>query len=256
MNLDKFFSRSGEYASYQMFSFEHAILVLFSAVVVFFLFYKSKNCIEKDNVTAVIKRCTIIMWCMEIVKIVFNISNGNVENINTYVPLYYCSIPLYCGLGSAYTKGKFKHLCDVFLIVGGITGGIAYIIFPTTTAGGYPTIHMITMQSFIHHSIMVYLSFLLIKTNYVELNMRDIKYYSIVVITASIIALVVNSVFSSNLMFVSDYFSGTATEILYRLCPEMYSVMITLIQAFPPYFIVYGCVKIYNAHKKELVKES
>ena len=249
MIFKKFFSHSGEYVSYRMFSFEHILLLLFAVAVILFLLHRNRKC-SKDGVTATIKRCTIFLWCMESVKIIFTLLQNGADNLNTYIPLYYCSLPLYCGFGSVYAKGRIKKLCDIFMMVGGITGGVGYLLFPCTTAGIYPAIHMITLQSFIHHSVMIYLSFLIIKTDYIEACLSDVKYYAFIVIGASVFALVVNAIFGSNLMFVSDYFEGTATEVLYTLCPPLYSILITLIQAFPPYYIIYGSVKLYKMKKK------
>ncbi len=250
MFFKNFFSRSDQCVPYKMFSVTHLFLVIFAFLVIAFLLYKSKEC-NKSRVKSIIKRCTVIMWCMEIVKISFNLLQGNGGDLNTYVPLYYCSLPLYCGFGSVYGKGHIKRLCDVFMLFGGITGGIIYIIFPATTSGIYPAIHMITLQSFVHHSIMAYLGILMIKTDYVEIKVNDIKYYSIMIIATSVLAYGVNAIFGSNLMFVSSYHPESATEILYNLCPSLYTVLIVLIQAFPPYFLVYVCAKLYKKCKKK-----
>ena len=238
----RFFSKSGAFTSYEMYSITHFILLAACAILIAAALFLSRH-FDKKAVLKTILICTALLWIFEATKIIFNLCIGNAKNPNTYIPLYYCSIPLYCGILSSFAKGKAKRIGDVFLTVGGLSGGIIYLLFPSTTAGMYPAFHFITIQSFIHHSIMTYLGFLLIITNYINLKFSDISYYSSTVIVFSILAYIVNLFLDTNLMFVSKDFPGTFISLIYKICPPMFPVLITVIQAFPPFLIIYRIIK-------------
>jgi len=237
-----FFAKRKTVPPYEMFSLQHFILVSVFAFIIFEALRLSKNC-TKEQVTSITKKCAAILWSLEFIKITFVISTGNLAYPGRYLPLYFCSIPLYCSLFSSFGKGKLKRVGDVFLTVGGIIGGGCYMISPSTTAGVYPMFHLITTQSFILHSIMIYLSLLYIKTGYCKLKLGDWKYYALTVTAMCAIAYGVNSKLGTNLMFVSKNFKGSAVEILFNMNPSNFPINITLIQAIPPFFAVYGVVK-------------
>ena len=117
-------------------------------------------------------------WVLEIIKIIFNLKTGNGSNLNTYIPLYYCSILLYAGIFSSIGKGYIKKMGDVFLATDGIVGGILFLILPTTSITMYPMFHFISIQSFLYHGAMLYLGLAINKTNYIELKSKDIIYYA------------------------------------------------------------------------------
>ncbi len=243
--MQRFFAKSGEYQSYGMFTTAHLVLAVLSVVcIILSLIYAVKK--DDLNVKKNIRWCTGIMWTFEIIKIIFNFVIGNANRPNTYVPLYFCSIPLYGGIFAGYGKGTLKKFGDVFLVVGGIIGGIVYIISPSSTASEYPAFHYITVQSFFHHAIMVYLGMIMVIKNYVDIKLKDIHYYALPVVAMSVVAYVVNIFLNSNLMFVSQNFPGTAIEILYNANPGLFPVSITLLQAIPPFFLVYYLINRYK----------
>ena len=237
MFFQRLFSKSGTYEAYKMFSASHFMLLIICAFFIVWALNKSLN-MNKDAVLKTVRRCVAVLWILETAKIIFNLYIGNAHNPNSYIPLYFCSIPLYCGILSSYAKGKLRHWGDVFLIVGGITGGVGYMLSPCTTAGIYPVFHFITIQSYVLHSVMIYLGILFIITDYCPLKMKDIFYYSTIVICFSIAAYTINSVLGSNLMFVSETFPGTAIDIVYSFSPALFPVLITFLQAVPPFIVI------------------
>lgn len=234
---------------YMMFSTVHYVYIALCAVGIVLALRLSGRIGEK-GVRETIRVCTLLMWFLELLKTVFCFLTGNADSPNSYLPLYFCSIPLYCGLLSGYGRGIWKRIGDVFLVVGGITGGVVYILSPCTTAGSYPALHFITLQSFIHHSIMIYLGVLMIEHRYIELNPRDIRFYALTVVTMSIIAYMVNEILDTNLMFVSQNNPGTVVELVYNM-PGWFSLNITLLQAVPPFPVIYVLVKKLNNKKAD-----
>jgi len=114
-----FFSKPGEYEPCGMFSVGHFILLVLALSIVGIALSNTKN-ISKEKVKEIIKKSTIVLWILEIIKIIFNFAIGNWKNPNNYIPLYYCSIILYAGLLSGWGKGALKKVGDVFVTIAAI----------------------------------------------------------------------------------------------------------------------------------------
>ena len=102
-----FFAKPGEYNPCGMFSIGHIILFSVTIIIISIRVYFTKNS-KIQSVKKIIQRATIFLWILEIIKIIFNFVVGNFVNPNNYIPLYYCSLILYAGLLSGFTKGKIK----------------------------------------------------------------------------------------------------------------------------------------------------
>lgn len=238
-----FFAAPGIYKACGLFTQGHLILALTTVLGIIVALKYTK----KSNVKNIIRNCTIFLWIYEIVIIIFKISTGGIQNVNNYVPLYYCSLLLYAGLLSSFAKGRFKRIGDVFLATGGIVGGMLYLIYPVTSIATYPMFHLVSVHSFIFHGIMVYLGLLINITNYVEINSKDMIYYFYLVLFASFLASIVNRIFDSNLMFISKNFPGNIViEPLYKYTGKFFTLIMTFGQATLPFYLVYGILRIKN----------
>ncbi len=233
-----FFAKPGKFASCGMFTKGHFELIIITIVWIIIVLKNTMNK-TKEEVGKIIKRCTILMWILEIIMISFKISTGGLRNLNNYVPLYYCSLLLYAGLLSSFAKGKLKRVGDVFLATGGIIGGIVFMILPTTSLPAYPMLHIVSLHSFLYHGTMVYLGLLINITHYIELHLSDIKYYVILVGMVCLLAYVINKIFDSNLMFISKNFPGTPLEILYNITGPFFTIIMSVAQMTLPFYIVY-----------------
>ncbi len=232
------FRNSNEVVPCGIFSIGHFILL---AITVICIAIALKNTIHlrKDEVKKIIRRSTIVLWILEIIKIVFNIINYGFKAINQYVPLYFCSLVLYAGILSGYCKGKLKKAGDIFLSTGGIVGGVIFLLVPLTSLTNYPAMHFISIHSFILHGTMVYLGLLMLITKYVILEKSDIAYYFTTIIIISGIAYIINLIFGSNLMFISQNYPGTFIEIIYKLSGKLFPIVMIMCQATLPFYIVY-----------------
>lgn len=135
-----FLAKPGEYEACGLFTTKHFILIILTIVGIVVALKRTihKN---KEEIKKIIKNVTIIIWILEAVKIVFNLYIGKINNVNEYIPLYYCSLLLYACAMSSYGNGKIKRVGDVFIATGGIVGGVVYIILPTTSLPTYPMLH-------------------------------------------------------------------------------------------------------------------
>lgn len=236
-----FFAKAGEYEACGIFTAKHFILIAITLIAVAIAL---KYTVNKKDVKKIIRNCTIFVWIFEVIIMTFKIATGGIQNVNNYLPLYYCSLLLYAGLFSSFGKGKLKRAGDVFLATGAIVGGIVFIIFPSTSLPSYPMFHLVSIHSFVFHGIMIYLGLLINITNYIELKKTDIIYYSSLVGIVCIIAYIINKIFDSNLMFISKNFPGTAIEILYKLTGKFFTIIMMVGQATVPFYIIYGMKNI------------
>ena len=244
-----FFAKPGEYEPCGIFTMQHFELIIITILGIIFALKNTVNK-TKDEVTQIIRKCTIIMWILEIIMIAFKLCTGDVRNLNNYVPLYYCSLLLYAGLLSSFGKGKLKRIGDVFLATGGIIGGLVFIVLPTTSLPSYPMLHMVSLHSFFFHGTMIYLGLLIDITHYIELNLSDIKYFATLVGGICVLAYIINKKFGSNLMFISQNFPGMPIEIIYNATGRFYTLVMSIAQMTLPFYIVYGIIQIIKRRQR------
>ena len=237
------FACQGEYEPCGLFTIDHFKLLIITIIGIIIAIKKTMKK-SKDEVKKIIKRCTVTIWILEIIIIAFKLHTDDIRNINNYIPLYYCSILLYAGLLSSFAKGKLKRMGEVFLATGGIVGGLVFIIMPTTSLPAYPMIHIVSLHSFLFHGIMIFLGILINITNYIELQTGDIKYYAILVGSVCILAYIINNIFDSNLMFISNNFPDTPIEVIYIMTGQLFTPVVSVCQMTLPFYVIYGIKKI------------
>ena len=248
------FKSSNEVIPCGMFSIEHFILLAITTICIIIALKYTKN-MEKENVKKLIRKTTIFLWILEIIKIVFNIKNYGIGAVNKYVPLYFCSLILYAGIFSGYCKGTLKKMGDVFLSTGGIIAGLIFLLYPLTSLTSYPMIHYISIHSFVLHGIMVYIGLLMLITKYTTIEKRDIIYYSSIIVMISAVAYVVNLKCNSNLMFISQNYPGTYIEIIYNNTGKIFPIVMIVAQATLPFYTVYGIYTLLKTKNKKEIKE-
>ena len=143
-----------------------------------------------------------------------------------------------------WTNSKYVGDGDVFLATGGIIGGLVFIILPTTSLPSYPMLHMVSLHSFLFHGTMIYLGVLINITNYIKLQLSDIKYFATLVGCICILAYIINKKFGSNLMFISQNFPGMPIEIIYNATGRFYTLVMSIAQMKLPFYIVYGIIQL------------
>ena len=241
------FAKIGKYAPCGIFTKGHFILITITIIGIFIALKKTFNK-KRGEIYGIIKKITIIMCILEILKIIYSISQISIYDVNTYLPLYYCSILLYAGLMSSFGKGTLKKIGDVTLASGLIIGGVVFLIYPSTSLPTYPAFHILSIHSFFFHGTMVYLGILVNKTKYVELRKEDIKYFAGLIGVMCIIALVINHYFDSNLMFISNNSHGNPIEILYEITNGgiLFTLIMMIGQMTLPFYISYYIMRLFR----------
>ena len=243
-----FFSKPGEYEPCGIFSIGHIILLVVSfSCIVLALFFTRK--FSKDKVKKTIKISTVVLWILEIIKIVFNISIGTAKNPNNYIPLYYCSLILYAGIFSGFCKGKIKRIGDVFISTGAIIGGLFFLFCPNTSLPAYQMFHYISIQSFVFHGTMLYLGILTNITGYVDLRLGDIRYYAALLLVMCSVSVAVNKILGTNFMFISNDFPNTPIGTIYKCTGKLFTPFMILIQTIGPFYVIYGLRKLLHIDK-------
>lgn len=229
-----FFAKPDVYPASGLYNLNHllAFIILSILIVISVKMTKIKN---KKDITNIIRILTIIVWILEIIKIIFNFKIGNISNVNTYVPLYFCSLLLYAGIFSGFCKGVLKRIGDVFLATGGLVAGIAFLISPGTSLGIYPLFHFISFQSLFYHAVMIYLGIIIIKYNYVTVTYKDIKYYALLLFIICILAYFVNICFNGNLMFIKEGFGFF--EFVEKYSGNLYTLIMIIGQMTIPFYL-------------------
>jgi len=211
------FANIGKYEACGIFTKGHFILIAITIIGIF-LALKQSCKKSKEEVHKRIKKIIIVMCILESLKIIYNIKQNSIYGVNTYIPLYYS--------GSAI-------------------GGIVFLIYPSTSLPMYPAFHIVSIYSFLFHGVMIYLGIVINKTKYIELKMGDVKYFASLIGVMCIIALLVNHIFNSNLMFISNNFPGNPIEILYRITNGgiLYNLIMIITQMTIPFYISYYVIK-------------
>lgn len=246
------FSKMGEYEACGIFTPGHFILIGFTLLCIVIALKYSYNQ-TKEEVHKTIKYITIIICILEIAKIIYSISQNSFYAVDTYMPLYYCSILLYAGLLSSFGKNHLKRIGDVSLATGSIVGGIIFIIYPSTSLPRYPAFHILSIYSFLFHGIMIYLGILINKTGYIKLKQGDIKYLASLIGSMGLIALIINNLFDGNLMFITKNFPQVIPiDILYKFTNGgfIYSSIMIIVQMTLPFYLVYYIMKMIEKINK------
>lgn len=233
-----FFAPPGKYEPCKMYSIGHLILFIVTILGIIVALHYTKRS-NDEQVKSIIRKSAIILWILEIIKIIFNLLIGNAGSPNHYIPLYYCSIILYASVLSGYSKGILKKIGDAFIAVGAIVGGGFFLSCPNTSITIYPALHYLSIQSFVFHGIMVYLGILVNITNYVELKLSDLKYYAIIIIIMLFISYFVNKLLGTNFMFISRNFPNTPVDVIYKATGKFFTPVMCVLHIILPFGMVY-----------------
>ena len=244
--VNQFWAPKNMYEYCGMFSLGHMVLFLISIFLLIILLFISKN-ITVHDVEILTKIMAVIITILEGMKIYFNLYWGY-KNINSWLPISYCSIFIYALWLSAYGKEKLKEIGDSFITGCSVVAGGAYLLFPSTSLTVYPVWHFLCIYSMFFHTMMVYFGMIYIKNEIIKLDITGFKKYLKIFLFFSIIAIFLNESFGTNFMLLSRPFKIPVTVIhkLYNLYPRIYTILVFVIYLFVPYFTTRFFIRILN----------
>ena len=172
-------------------------------------------------------------------------------NYEGLLPLYTCSMFIYCLIIAAWTKGKAKECALGFLTTLSIFAGLTNFLY-LQILDGYPLWSYAALTSFFFHFFMVFTGIFLVSTGYYRPHMKDSLKAYILVVLFSIIVMPVNFIlkykgYHPNYMM---YMDGINLPILENIEIFFTSRHLTLIYSFLVmggyYLITIMVIGIYN----------
>ncbi len=247
------FSRPGTYTPVGLFSITHIISIIMCFVLIALVVILTRK-MKSDIYFKLIKILAPIITALELFKICWSLIMG-VRNLDSWLPLYFCSLFIYSLWFSASKNDKLKQIGMSYISLAGIICGAVFIISPSTSFRLYPIYHFQCIYSMIYHSIMVYCGIMCYVTNSVKINFKSVVNYIIFCAIFMTLAIIVNLIFDTNMMFLSDpyfiplHFLATIYEFSHILYTALMVIAHMLIG-----FIVWGIYALIVKIKHRFVK--
>lgn len=186
----------------------------------------------------------------ELIKIVWGTSVNRYEVWVEYLPLWFCSLFVPASILASVTKGRVRHLAISFMFYGGIVGGVAYLLFPTTSLYKFPAFHFLSFHSMLYHTMMVYTGLVIMIKKLIVPSLKDFLPYFIFTTVFCIISYVINQIYDTNFMFLNETSNNDILKLLMNLTKGFYPVALTLFQNIGTFFISLGIFKLVKIKNK------
>lgn len=239
-----------------LFKTEHIIFIIlaFISIISICIFIKKVN---KRKVDKYIKIMSIVITILEITKIVwesyYDIRTGRGFNKEGILPLYTCSLYIYCMLLAGWTKGKAKEYSLSFLTtIGLLFGGIGLVYcnglnwYPFWTFGAF--------YSLFFHYIMLFTGVFLLSTKYKKLEWVDANKSFIVICCLALISIPANYEYGADYM---QLYSASGVLVMSNISTQLANkgyrfifTTIMLLLYIPLSFLVIGGYKLLRKIKK------
>jgi hypothetical protein len=251
--LKLFFSPENAETAAGMFTPPHLIFLTLCLIFVGIAVYFSRNLSEK-SITKIIRIFAIVFTAMEVIKIIYKFALGYTDKLDYFVPISFCSLFIYCLWFCGYGKGILYKTGSVFMSVGCITGGLAFLIVPATSLMMHPIYHYLSIHSMLFHSAMVYLGVLFTIRKAESVSKKTFFIFSAFIIGTSVVAVTLNLITGSNLMLLS-FPVNIPVNILNYLAnklPPLYTVVASVTYVLLPY----GVFAIIDLITKKFTKKN
>lgn len=226
-----------------MFNLWHYLMM-----ILFFLLLGCLLRLSVNMTTAQVRMChffiAVGITLLEVFKIVSRIQKG--YGPDSWVPLYYCSLFLFAIWLSLCPWAPAQRAGYAFITMGGILAAIAFTIYPSTSLGMYPLLHLSTLHSFLYHLVMCYTGILLLKKGCYRPRKGDSLYYFLFVLVACLVALPLNDAIGTNCMFLSHPFGLPVLQPVRDRSHILYIVIAVLGQAVAWFWLHYGLYQLFQ----------
>lgn len=227
-------------------------LAVFIILIIVALFLTRK--LKHENVKNIITASGIFMWLTEFGKMIFVGITYGIDEIE-FIPLYYCSMFMYACVFFNFKNLHFKNAALSFFFFGGIIGATAFFAYPSAVIPNYHLFHYMTIRTFIYHSLMIYIGFLIIITGFYKPSIKHFKEYSIFMGITFICAYILNLIEGTNLMYISKPLGLEISKIIYNAVPNLYPFLFAILQLIVPFFVSYGFYNLFLLYKTKGVKK-
>ena len=239
------------------FCWEYFLLMFLSVTVVITMIILLK--LKNFDIYKQMRVCLVITTCLEILKILFFTINRKNVALESWLPLFYCSLFNYALYFAAFGK-KFVRQMGVsaifMLVVAGICGVFVNDIF---TGRGYPLFNFYTFYTITYHTIMIYFGYAVIITKQFQPNWKNFFAGILFVTIFFVIALIINLICHTNLMSMMPY--RIQTPMLYDIGSILGDKLVPLVMYFYytigvfaiallPYYIMW-IIKLFKLKTKK-----
>lgn len=248
-----FFARANKETALGMYSPMYFITLLFFLIITTLAIILSKK-MKKETVHKVLVYIGIFLWLTEFGKMVFHGITYGLKSVE-YLPLYFCSMTMYACILLCFKNSILQKTACSFLFFGGIVGAISFFLYPDACVPNYPLFHYMTLRTFIYHSLMIYMGFLIVITKYYIPKLMDFKYYIVFLGITFIFAYTINITNNQNLMYIQKPLKIKISESAYEILGGGYPFIVGMLEAVVPFFISYGSYKFVLALKNTITKK-
>lgn len=220
------FSKMGKYPPVGLFSITHIVSIVICLFLICLVAYFTRN-MNKKTFSKVLLVTAILLTFLEIFKIIWSFINGYSTTVNSWVPLYFCSLFIYSLWLSQFKNQFIKDIGMSYIAFASFISGLVFIFMPTSSFNSYPIFHFQCLYSMLYHSLMVYCGLMIFVTKSVKINLKLVAKYFIFCFIFMIIALIVNFYAGGNLMFISNP-AGIPLKFLndiYNYSPILYTII-------------------------------
>ena len=229
-----------------------AIIIVFTLIVVGLYFSRKMS---PKVVKRTILICAIFAILTEIGKMIFVGVTYGIDEVE-FVPLYFCSLFIYTTIMSLFNNQKIKDTGLSFLFFGGIVGALSFFAYPSTCIPNYPIYHYMCLRTLLFHGAMIYVGVLIVITKYYKPQLKHFINFALIIIFASLLALLFNHLQGTNLMYISKPLNIGFVKNIYAHVPYLYPIFVIIIQIIVPYWTSAAIYYIIlRCCKKERIRE-
>lgn len=231
-----------------LFTLGHLILFIITMLCVITLFIFTRN-MKKETIKKISKYTAFIVLFLELTKMGYNFYYGEL-NLLHWMPISYCGTFIYAIFLASFGKGIFEKIGDSFVGVCFIAG-FAFLVFPTTSITSVPAYHYLSIYSFLYHGVMLYFGLIYTKNILNKVDMKTFIYSGVLVTISTTIAVILNTIYDTNVMFVSKppYIPITFIQDFLNAASNFITPIVYLVYMFGPFL----CAYIY---KRFVLKEN
>ena len=233
-----------------IFCITHIIILTILLIIVAILLYFSLK-LSKEKIKKISKITIIIISILELIKIIYNFIYGYFV-LEYWLPLSYCAIFILAMWFASFGKGNLEKLGNDFIACSFIAG-LGFLVFPVSSLNEVPWYHYLALYSFLYHSTMLYFGILYTVKVVDKVDKSVFLNHLILVLSYSVLALLLNSLFDINLMFVSKAVEIPITFVynfLNRIGKFLF-ILIIYIYIFFPYLFAYILSLVKNKASKK-----
>ncbi len=231
------FKEKGAAPAGGLFTWSHFGLLAFFLLVAT-LFYVLTKKWSKQKMLIFFKVFSLVLVAMEIFKIFWNIATygQGIETLNSFIPLYYCSIFLYAFVALAWGKGRLQQMSYAWLIYGGIIAGISFLSYPSSSLLDYPFYHFLSIHSMLFHTTIVLVGLLVLRHKFYVPKKEDFGDFVLFSLPFMLLAFIINKTVGTNLMFLEAPLAIAPFAWLNEQSAVLFQIVMFTSQLFLPFF--------------------